>query len=491
MSVPSREEYAGWTTAHFDVLASTLRAQIDRSRSWSTGHVEQIRNPGGAAWTGQAGEAASDLAERAVAVTTGRVNAAEDLVKVAERGRDSVHAAMSKLNDALSTAAHEGFEVGSDWSVSPTGTWTADTVKAAAEHADNIQYHLKSLVDTDSAIQGELTKKATELGGLKLPRPDGNKDKVFLAGNHFKQGGGAGGPQNPTINPPTKPPVHADNPNHDDLDDTIPNHPEINIGGDGKDHHPYFDDKLNPLPVPGGARAIPTGTADGPNGKKYAFYSMPPYKNPDGSDNKTYVTSPSTIVDITDPNHPVVIGQAPVNQASGAYDPVTNKMYIVGNTGLGPDENRHMYSVPVDTNNPNGWAGALPASNGPAPAGAPKWNDEGAVLAGGRENQLVRLQGGGFMLTGGDNLGSIQATTAATPSGLVNQTQGIEVVPNDPVRGISQPYGPTIVKDEYNPTTHQDTITMRISQFAPPGSPEGTYDPQLYTTQFTVNQPGQ
>ncbi|MDR3663151.1 MAG: hypothetical protein P4L86_22675, partial [Mycobacterium sp.] len=171
------------------------------------------------------------------------------------------------------------------------------------------------------------------------------------------------------------------------------------------------------------------------------------------------------------------------------YDPATNKMYIVGNTGLGADETRHMYSIPVDTNNPNGWAGALPANNGPAPAGAPKWSDDGAVLSGGRENQLVHLQGGSFMLTGGDNLGSIQATTAATPGGLVNQTQGIEVVPNDPVRGISQPYGPTIVKDEYDPVTHQDTVTMRISQFAPPGSPEGTYDPQLFTTQFTVSQP--
>ncbi|MEZ0053037.1 hypothetical protein ABIA30_004062 [Mycobacterium sp. MAA66] len=508
MTIPSRNEYQQWTTTHFDALATQLRAQIDRSRRWSSNHVESIRNPGGTEWTGRANDAAVDMADHAVRVTNARIGTAEDLVKIAERGRDSVHSAMSKVNDAISTAEAEGFEVDSDWSVTPTGTWDAQTVKAANEHADTIQYHIKSLADTDSAIHRELVTKSAELQGLKLPRPKG-KSADFLAGNKFKQGGGPDDQPkpDPVINLPATKPERAPNPNHDDLDDTIAGHHDLNIGGDGAastkdgtpEHHPFLNGKLNPLDVPPGTRAIPTGTADGPNGKKYAFFSFPPYNNADGSPNLGYVTPNSAIVDITDPNHPVVIGKAPLGQVSGAYDPTSNKMYIVGNPGDGKGPGRELYSVPVDTNNPNGWAAAIP-EGAAGPPGAAHWHNEGSVLQGGRENQLIRLGGGGFMLSGAADGEPVRATTASTPQGLVNQLTGADIVPtvapNNAQNGVVGPYGPTIVDDHWDPTTRTDTITMRVSQFGDPAllpPPDSNlqwpYDPSLFTTTFTVTQP--
>jgi len=176
VTVPSRDEYAQWTTAHFDALADQLCGQIDRSRAWSTNHVASIKNPGGTEWTGTSNDAAVDLAEHAVRVTNARIWIAEDLIKIARRGSDSVHTGMAKVDDAVDTAEQEGFQVRSDCVALPTGRWDPDKMVAANGHTEMIQYHLKSLVDTDTAIHGELTKKAAEFDGLKLPRSKAKGD---------------------------------------------------------------------------------------------------------------------------------------------------------------------------------------------------------------------------------------------------------------------------------------------------------------------------
>lgn len=110
---------------------------------------------------------------------------------------------------------------------------------------------------------------------------------------------------------------------------------------------------------PPGTRPLPTGTALGPDGHRYAFFS-----HPDGSVQggvNEYATNGS-VWDYTDPNHPVKEGDLPgIYQASGVYDPATKQMVIIGNTSkrVG-DTNRGLWvSGPVDPAEPNSWINSL------------------------------------------------------------------------------------------------------------------------------------
>jgi hypothetical protein len=268
----------------------------------------------------------------------------------------------------------------------------------------------------------------------------------------------------------------------DDLGATIPN-TGINIGGDGKDHHPYLNGRLNPLDNGDGTRPIPTGTAAGPNGQQLGFYSQPPYEitTPDGTTvkNPSYVTPNSAIVDLQNPSR--IIGHAPIAQASGAYDKKSNTMFIVGNPGDGNGDHRELWqSDPIDPNNPNAWAN--------------NWHKVGDVLPGNRENQLVALQGGGFLLAGSTDDGPIRGVASATPERLVGQLAGAPIISNDPRSGVPGVYGPTVLNDHFDPPTGRDTVQLRVSQFAPPGGPvdehgDPIYDPRTFTSTFTVSQP--
>jgi hypothetical protein len=365
---------------------------------------------------------------------------------------------------------------------------------AAAARARAIQVIAQARAQTvaaSTAAAEAITAEGSQFSTQPEKKPDKN-GAAQAVDYQFKRGGPGDTPKpNPVTNPPTTTPVPAPNPNHDDLDDTIPNHPDLNIGGDGAanakdktpDHHPFLNGKLNPLDAGPDRRPIPTGTAEGANGSQYGFYSKPSYHDPAGSKipNDSYVTSPSQIVDLHDPSK--VIGQAPVAQASGAYDPASKSMYVVGNA---PDGTRHLWkSTAVDPANPNAWA-----------APGAHWDNLGEVMLGTRENQLVQLGGGGYMLTGATDDGPITGTTASTPEGLVGQVRGTPLVANDSQTGVAGPYGPTIVTDHYDPVTGTDTIQMRVSQFGDPAliPPAGSnekwpYDPRLYTTTFTVTQP--
>src|SRR5699024_804797 len=121
-----------------------------------------------------------------------------------------------------------------------------------------------------------------------------------------------------------------------------------------------------------------------------------------------YVSNGS-VWDFTDPVHPFKVGDLPgILQASGAYDPATNQMVIIGNTSNRTgDTTRGLWvSGPIDPTNPSGWINTL--------------HYVGNVgLAGDRESQLIALKGGGYLLVGAIDKGPVSAITAATPQGLI------------------------------------------------------------------------
>ncbi|WP_131813440.1 hypothetical protein [Mycobacterium kubicae] len=434
-------------------------------------------------WEGQAKNAAEGRADREYFQDRAVAAGYEDLADAYEDGKSAMQPMIEHLKSKVQGLEADDFAVSEDWVVTDTydyaaarklaklmglddsdiNTFQAQRAKRAADETANLQQLADDLGTADASTANAINEAKAALGATTDP----NGPQIVLVDNDTQLA--------PTINADATPPVFESS--GDDLDATIPN-TGINIGGDGAHHHPYLNGGPNPLESNVGpdARPIPTGTAAGPNGQQLAFYSTPPYHLPPGSNtpNNGYVTPNSVIVDLQNPS--TVIGRAPVAQASGAYDRRSNTMFVVGNPGDGHGIGRELWqSDPIDPHNPNAWAN--------------NWHKVGEVLPGNRENQITALQGGGFMLTGSTDDGPISAVAAATPEGLVGQTRGIPVVTNLPDGGVPGVYGPTVVSDHFDPATGRDTIQLRVSQYAPPGSPPDVYDPQTFTSTFTVSQP--
>ena len=247
----------------------------------------------------------------------------------------------------------------------------------------------------------------------------------------------------------------------DDLDASIPG-TGIALGGDSvpgypQIHLPGVYDGDNPLSVPNNTRPLPTGTAIGPHGEHYAFYSIVPYK-PGGG-----YTSPNTVVvDLAHPETPLFTLHG-ISQASGAYDPKTDRMVILGNT---KSKHRALWqSAPIGKN--GAWGNTL----------RPLGTFSGA-MDGSRESQIVALPKDGFLVVGADAASPIQAVTASTPKGLLTAA-ATELVTQ---QTLPQVYGPTITNIQE--TNGKQVVTMRVSTYG-----IGHYDPHTYTTTFTIRTP--
>ncbi|WP_255801354.1 hypothetical protein [Mycobacteroides abscessus] len=268
----------------------------------------------------------------------------------------------------------------------------------------------------------------------------------------------------------------------DDLDSTIPN-TGVNIGGDPKpslNKPPQLNGGDNPLNkvVPPGTRPIPTGTALGPNGEHYAFYSQPQLPPP-GQVNDNYVTKPSKIVDLAHPG--TIIGDSPLAQSSGAYDPASKTMLVAGNTGTQTgDTVRELWqSNPIkDGDSPTNWIKTL--------------HRVGNILPGDRESQLVALGpkgADGFLFVSSSNGQPVIGIIASTVKELTEKTANAQtLVQIDPTStfGVDMPYGPTITSQALNSTTGTGDFGLRVSQFWKTGDATHAYDPRVYNTTCTI-----
>lgn len=471
VDTPTRSRIEAWTTSHLQSAASSWRQQATLTdQIYSQAQAAVDRAP----WAGaSADQASAKLFENLV-----RIRGALDLLQQAEgiarAAADAIEGAKRDAVAAINKAISEFFAVSKDLTVTDRMPWYFSPALAlvrkvaAAHHQADIRGKAMHLADTDQRAADRLNAAAAPLRGFDLP---GGKGGVP----------GAGPGTDPKITGLPGPLVRDDD--QADLNSTLPGS-GIEISGDGRSHYPTLNDERNPLEVADGTRPLPTGTIVGPDGKQYALYSEVPYELPDGEPNPEYATADTTVVDLADPSKS--IGALPgISQASGVYDPKTNRMVVVGNTGPHPgDRTRMLYmSDPIDPSNPDGWMQTL------------KPQGEIQELPGDRESQLVALKGGGFMLVGSDNFDRkvpgdqpIGAITASSPEGLLT-AQAVPLFPpgqgNWP--GGAAPYGPTVVDTTYDPVTGQESVQLRISTWEPtPGNPDHPYNPKTYQTQITV-----
>lgn len=340
-----------------------------------------------------------------------------------------------------------------------TGFYSDEYAAQVEAKAADVQAKLAAIVAEGEEVDADMAKAEA------LAESIGEPGVQLVHG--FKQGGGNG----PTISGPgTKPAKEGLNTGQqDDLDTTIPG-TGIALGGDGKDGYPHIHvpgvyDGRNPLPVPPDTRPLPTGTAIGPNGEHYAFYAIVPYHNPDGSDNHSYTSPNTVVVDLAHPEKPLYTLNG-ISQASGAYDAASGRMVIVGNT---PTGQRALWeSAPVSQN--AAWGNTLQQQG-----------TFSGAMNGNRESQIVALPKGGFMVVGAGETPDhhtlpIEAVTASTPEGLLTAVPTALVTPQT----LPQVYGPTIT--EIRDIDGKEVITMRVSTYG-----DNVYDPHTYTTTFTVN----
>lgn len=325
---------------------------------------------------------------------------------------------------------------------------------------------------------------------------DGDGDpRIRLVDNEIPADGEAA--RDPTIEGRGSAPVEEEQDGSPyDLGATIPG-TGIVITGDPETGHPRLripgqPDMDNPFPVDEGFRALPTGTAVGPNGEQYAFYSVRPYGP--GTSPENFIAPESRVQNLADPATDLgpltgtTIGsdtKVGISQASGVYDPASGTMIIVGN--IGQDGQRAMWqSDPIAPGAPPGsWMNSLQQVG--------TFNNLGAAD---RENQIVSLPQGGYLLTSASNNAQVVGVTAASPQGLLQapsqQLTGPGFIPS-PGNQPAVPYGPSIVDVQTLPNG-QEQVTMRVSTWptpegwpAGPDAPPPPYHPRTYTTTFNID----
>jgi hypothetical protein len=173
-----------------------------------------------------------------------------------------------------------------------------------------------------------------------------------------------------------------------------------------------------------------------------------------------------------------------ISQASGVYDPKTNRMMIVGNVGA--DGQRALWqSDPIKPGDaPNAWMNSMHQTG-----------TFGNVGAGDRENQIVSLPKGGYLLTSASNGQPVVGLTSATPEGLLGATPQSLTPATLPSAGNlpAVPYGPTVTKIDILPNG-QEQVTLRTSTWPTPegwptgqDAPPAPYHPRTYTSTFDIN----
>jgi hypothetical protein len=484
--MPTKTQVETWNAECLEAAASSWAKQstvLKETYDKAQHDLESVN------WSGDASDRARDRLKTDADKVRAAIEQLEHAEEVARRGANSISAAKRLAVAAIHDAEQQFFTVSEDLTVSdPLRQFLTATQRLRREamlpaYQATIRAHALMLAATDARVAAELKRTAADL-------------------ENFKLGGGPGtGPgdgdstREPTITGPAGPLKYEQD--QYDLQDGYPDGKGPTFGGDPRsatdDGHKYPPGPRSPEsekandPNQPGTRPIPTGTALGPNDKRYAFFSYPDVNNiPEG--NNPFSTA-GKAWDFTDPNHPVMLGPLKdttgnaIYQASGAYDPKTGRMAIVGNTGPKNSDTRRVLweSDPIKPGDPPGkWLESL--------------HQVGTVqgLPGARENQLVALQGGGFALAGSDNFDpanptahpAVSAVTASTPEGLLTARPTVLIPPQNFPGGA--PYGPTIIGTHLDPVTHVETVDVRVSTWSLAPRKDAPYNPTTQTTSFGV-----
>ncbi len=116
-TVPSLSQIVSWDIQHLEDAARGWSATAQQwENSFSCVHCESLA-PGGAAWDGEAADAAQERTYRDLLRVRGLADTLHESGAIARRGADELGSAKRRALQAVSDAEASGFAVGQDLSV--------------------------------------------------------------------------------------------------------------------------------------------------------------------------------------------------------------------------------------------------------------------------------------------------------------------------------------------------------------------------------------
>lgn len=451
--------------------AAAVREQLSAGRQ----ALVQLRD----GWEGAASDAAATRVERTLAQQQQLADSLQRFRSVLQSGGDQLAATRASTLRILEQLQQQGWQVTAHGNVSVRAD---GPLQRLFQSSPVSAMQLRQLAATNSVALAKLLAEY-DTHDRRLAQDLRNAIKALRG--HVTATPGSLGDVGPMIHGPAT--VHAPaEQKHDDLGVTIPG-TGIRLGGNGvvadgrsgypQVHVPRIYDGDNPLSVRRDAngnpfeRPIPTGTAIGQDGERYAFFTLVPYQNSGSTGDLGYPAPETVVVDLANVEQRLYALEG-VSRASGVFDPQSGRMFIVG---IAPEGDRAMWrSEPVGKS--HDWASLLPSQPYKTFSGA---------MNGNRESQIVALpHGGGYLLVGATDAGPVAGVVARTPEALFDAVPQELVGPirdSDNKRGW--PYGPTITEFAEN-DDGQWVVHMRVSLCTNPnGMP---YNPETYETTFTV-----
>jgi hypothetical protein len=493
VDTPTRSQIEAWTTAHLERAADVW---TNRAQQFQQNFDKAQSALNGIKWTGAAADQARDRLFRDLVDMRRAEDQLRKAAHIARIGAVAIAAARQAALAAIRAAEFQLFNVSDDLRVTdrlPPIPGPFHWLRELTARVLEAQIRARALA---------LASADEKVASLLKPISESLRDFRFDSEGPTPDPAGSGGP---TITGPAGPLKYEQDVY--DLQVGFADGKGPTFGGDPQTHKadwspvgdevprdPDSEKARDPNDPDHHTRPIPTGTAIGPNGERFAFFSYPDDRKP-APDGVNPYSTPGKAWDFSDPNNPKLLGdltypapdgsRQPIYQASGAYDKTTGKMLIVGNT---TDKDGKIQRVLFESD---------PVKPGDLPG---QWmqslHSSGVIegLPGARENQLVALEGGGFALVGSDNYDQnnpsarppVSAITASSAEGLKTAIPTTIVAPTNISGTPAAPYGPSVIGTTYDPVTGREVLDIRVSTWDGIVKDGFPYDPKTYTTSITV-----
>ncbi|MFV8228823.1 hypothetical protein [Mycolicibacterium fortuitum] len=168
----TRSQLEAWDTTYLAEAAARWRQLAAESETLFEWHRQNVCAPGGAEWSGDAGEAASERVSADAVVVRRQGDIQREATEIAENGCRDIRLAVGQVLDAIAAAEEDGFRVAEDLKVRDTRridvTTMATRYTASREHAEDIRWHCERLIQAEIYLGQRLEGKALELAAVRF-----------------------------------------------------------------------------------------------------------------------------------------------------------------------------------------------------------------------------------------------------------------------------------------------------------------------------------
>ena len=166
--MPTLSDVRNWDTEHLTAAADHWSKTATTWEDVFTRYWQQVPNPGGEPWVGEAAEAAEQQAHSDRMIVIGLANQLHDASGIATAGANELKELCRLVIRSVEAAQNDGFTVGEDFSVNDHNVYSraaAAMRQAKAEgYAADIRAAGADLVAADERIATALTTAASGLG---------------------------------------------------------------------------------------------------------------------------------------------------------------------------------------------------------------------------------------------------------------------------------------------------------------------------------------